>query len=147
MLKDLWTHRHRIVRVCLISTSVLFVMLWGDGCCKGTELQKLDHLVNEQTLIAYRSDCGATTSYDIHVTFKEESTDINNLPSDVFLAGRGVAIALEKISKDTVKVHYIALEKPYKKAQFLKGIKFIYVPGSDIFHDPERLKDIGYKKY
>ncbi len=130
-----------------ISVSVILVIIFvGEGCCKGIELQKLEHLINNQILVAYRSDCGATTSYDLHVTFLEEDTDLNSLPSDVFLVGRGVDIAMEKVSIDTVKVHFLALEEPYKKRASWKGINFIYIEGSNIFKDPEHLKKIGHKK-
>ncbi|MBI4546806.1 MAG: hypothetical protein HY707_02415 [Ignavibacteriae bacterium] len=113
------------------------------GCnpCGIEILQKLSGLIDNRELIAYRSNCGATQSYVIHVTFNKPGLNLNSFffPNDVFASDRGVGLALERISADTVAIHYIALADPYPMVKKLNGIVFIYKSGSEIFSDSLRL--------
>lgn len=117
---------------------VVFVSV-GLACCSRNRLQVtsvVSNLRGGQSVVAWTSvDTSAIQVPEyLSVAFQDSNVGIEELSPDVFEAKHGREIALERVSEDTIRVHYMAWEVS-KQETLVRGIRFLYEGGSKIFAD------------
>lgn len=98
-----------------------------NGCmeCSVVDVRTLDGLYENQILIAYILDCGATIDYSVNVSFKKEKMNIKKESGEIFHAYHARGAILQKIAADTVKIIYAARDVRTMKRR-VNGINFVY---------------------
>lgn len=125
-------------KITILFVFCLFSLHWS-GCtdCNVTDIQEISGLIDDQTIVAYVTNCGATIDYFVNVSFKTPNINIRREKGDIFSAYHGNKIRIEKISPDTVKIVYAARDVWKQKMQE-KGITFIYERNWKVFSDSLR---------
>jgi hypothetical protein len=114
----------------IAATLILLLFVTTPGClgswdCGVSDVQEVNGLIDDQELVAYIRDCGATTDYTLNVSFKDPKLDIKKETGKIFFATHGNGIIIQKVAPDTVKIIYAATDVRRMKAK-MKGIHFIY---------------------
>lgn len=122
-----------------MTTSFMFILsiLYGCTDCGVSDIQEIDGLIDNQAIIAYATNCGATIDYFVNVSFKRADMNIRREKGDIFSAYHGNKIRIEKVSPDTVRIIYAAREVWKQKMQE-RGIIFIYERNWKFFADSLR---------
>lgn len=111
-----------LVSSLLVLQSILLSCGYG---CNVYDIQEINGLAGNNTIVAYITRCGATTQNSISITWKEDSIDFKTKRGEIFYAVGGDNIKIEKISMDTVKVYYFAWDIETQK-KMANNIVFIY---------------------
>jgi hypothetical protein len=113
------------MKMYIFLSTVFLLFIYCSNFCNVYDIQEIDNLTGDKSIIAWVTKCGATGQNSISVSWKEENMNLEKMRGKIFEASRGENIKIEKISSDTIRINYFALNIEKKKEK-LKGIVFIY---------------------
>jgi hypothetical protein len=116
--------RKLTVRFILLYSCLL---IYGCTDCGYEKVQVINGLKNYQSVIGFVRNCGATTSESINVMFIKPEMNLGRGKTDIFTAELSMKLFLEKVSEDTVKIIFCALDdRIIRQEKEVHGIHFIY---------------------
>jgi len=112
------------IRFLLLYTCLL---IYGCSDCGYERVQVVNGLKNYQSIIGFVRNCGATTSESINVMFITPEMNLGRGKTDIFTAELSMDLFLEKVSEDTIKIIFCALDdRIIMQEKDVHGIHFIY---------------------
>lgn len=115
----------KVIFYQFIFFSVLITFIQCDNFCNVYDIQEITELKGDNSIIAWTTICGATGHNHICVTWKKKNMNLKGKRGEIFEAKDGDNIKIVKISNDTVKIYYFALDVQVKKEN-KRGITFLY---------------------